>query len=141
MLANRADRTCRRRRGRFALELLLVLPILLALVAGMVEFSLLLGARQQLVAASREGARVAAQGGDPMEVDRAVRTFLGQGSLQAAQVQSVLTDAAGNPLSTGDSVQVVVQLPATQAAPDLLAFVGVSLHDQVLVARTVMRKE
>jgi Flp pilus assembly protein TadG len=118
-----------------------VLPILLALITGTVEFSLLLGARQQLLAASREGARVAAQGGDAAEVEQAVRTFLGQGNLQAAQVQSALTDAAGNPLSTGDSVQVVVSVPATQATPDLLAFVGVSLHDQVLVARTVMRKE
>jgi Flp pilus assembly protein TadG len=141
MLAKRPARTCRRRRGRLVLELLLVLPILLGLIGGMVEFSLLLGARQQLLAASREGARVAAQGGDAVEVEQAVRTFLGRGNLQAAHVQSVLTDAAGNPLATGDGVQVVVRLPAAAAAPDLLAFVGVSLGDQVLVARTVMRKE
>jgi Flp pilus assembly protein TadG len=124
-----------------AIELLLILPILLALVGGMIEFSLLLGARQQLLAASREGARVAAQGGDATEVERAVRLYLGQGNLQAAQVQATVTDTNGNPLSTGDPVQVVVQLPAVQATPDLLAFIGVSLHDQVLVARTVMRKE
>ena len=49
-----------RRRAGVALELLLVFPILLSLLLAMVQFSMLLAARQQLAGASREAARVEA---------------------------------------------------------------------------------
>ena len=49
--------------GIHAVELLMLLPIVLALVLGMVELSLILSTDQQLTMASREGRRVAAQGG------------------------------------------------------------------------------
>ena len=60
-----------------ALELLFLFPIILALILGMVEFSLLLSVDQQLAVASREGARVAAQGGSASEVETAARLVLG----------------------------------------------------------------
>src|SRR5947208_3221112 len=90
------------RRGGSAIELLFALPVLLVVLFGTVEFAMVLIARQQLLAASREGARVAAQGGTADEVEDAVRTFLGQGSLSQATVASVLADDFGNPLPSGE---------------------------------------
>jgi len=122
-------------------ELLLALPVLLAVLLGVVEFSLMLVAQQQLVTASREGARVAAQGGAQADVVQAVDQFLGTGSLSNATVVAVLTDASGQPLPSGQPVSVTVSLPATQAVPDLLAFIGFSIAGNTLAAQAVMRKE
>jgi Flp pilus assembly protein TadG len=129
------------RRGTAAVELLLVLPILLSLLLGMFELSMFLAARQQVTTASREGARVAALGGTPDEVQQAVQLFLGSGNLSNANVQVTLIGQNGVPAATGDAVQVVVTLPLNQAIPDLLAFIGVSIQNQSIVAGTVMRKE
>lgn len=129
------------RRGTMAVEMALVLPILLVVLAAMVEFSMMLVARQQIVAASREGARVAAQGGSNDDVTQAVQLFLGNGNLAQANIDAVLTDGSGRPLPPGSPVMVTVSLPANQAVPDLLAFIGVSLQNETLAAQTVMRKE
>ena len=45
-----------------AMELLLILPLMMAIFFGTVEYGLLLAAEARLVNASREGARVAAAG-------------------------------------------------------------------------------
>jgi Flp pilus assembly protein TadG len=130
-----------RRDGTVAIELLLVLPLLLSLLLGMIEFSMLLAARQQVTTASREGARVAALGGTAAEVRQAVGQFLGTGNLSNANVQVTFIAQNGLPGTSGDAMQVIVSLPVTQAVPDLLAFVGISLQNQTIVASTVMRKE
>lgn len=132
----------RRRKGStLAIELLFVLPIVLVVIFATIEFSTLLVVRQQLQAASREGARVAALGGDAQQVQAAVSQFLGTGSLANAQVESVLTDNLGNPLPSGSAVAVTVSLPTAQAVPNLLAPFGFTLADDVSIAQTVMRKE
>src|SRR5436305_6480467 len=95
-----------RRRAGVAVELLLVFPILLSLLLAMVQFSMLLAARQQLAGASREAARVAAQGGDRTAVQLAASLYLGQGNLSTAQVHAVLTEADGVPLPSGAPVAV-----------------------------------
>ena len=58
----------------------MLLPIILALVLGMVEFSMILAIDQQLAVASREGARVGSQGGSASEVEAAAQLILGTGS-------------------------------------------------------------
>lgn len=50
---------CRRRRGNGVLEAALVLPVLLSLSMGMVEFGQYLYAKHTIQAASRDGARTA----------------------------------------------------------------------------------
>jgi Flp pilus assembly protein TadG len=120
-----------------AVELLLVLPILLALILGMVEYSMILSIDQQLAVASREGARVAAQGGSAGEVEAAARLVLGAGSVgRHSVVTSQLTDVSGDPVS----VQVVVANAAT-VVPNLLRFVGFSIDSKPLAGATVMRRE
>jgi Flp pilus assembly protein TadG len=137
----RTTTAVRRTGSTLAAELLFALPLVLVVVLATIEFSTLLLVRQQLQAASREGARVAALGGDATQVEAAVRNFLGTGNLAGAQVTSVLTDDLGQPSPSGAPVAVTVSLPTTQAVPDLLALTGFSLANDVTVAQTVMRKE
>ena len=129
------------RKGSFTLELLFVLPILLAVLLGTIEFSMFGLARQQVVAASREGARVAALGGSDQDVLQAAQRFLGNGQLANATIQVGITDITGNPIPSGQPVQVTVSVPANLAAPDLLAFIGFSIKNETIAAQTVMRKE
>lgn len=133
------------RRGSLSLELLVVFPILFVLLLALIQFSLTLHARQQLLAASREGCRVAALGGDQLEVERIVKRCLGEGRLSDAEV--VLADEAGQAvpsgaaLPSGELVFVWVKLPTGYAVPDLLRFIGYSHKDDDLIGRTAMRRE
>lgn len=138
---------CRRWGGVLTVELLLAVPILLVLLGAMVEFSMLLVTRQQLLAASREGARAAALGGDQAEIEAAVQRSLGAGRLQAARVQTRVQSAvngqsiSSQALGAGDLVEVSVRMRASQAAPHVLGFIGFSAGNGEIVARTAMRKE
>jgi hypothetical protein len=139
------SRRRRSRRGILALELLLILPILLLLILAMVQFSLTLHARQQLVAASREGCRIAALGGNLDEVERTIKRTLGNGRLADADIE--LTDEQGNPIPagqavpSGEAVAVWLRLPTAHAVPDLLRFMGYSIREDEMIARTLMRRE
>ena len=129
------------RRGHVAIELLIVLPILLTVLLGTIEFSLLLTAQQQVSLASREATRVAATGGSVADIEQAVRLALGDARFAQASVTAMLTDGNGDPVASGEPIAVQVRLPASAAVPDLLIFAGLSIRNQVLVGQTVMRKE
>ena len=91
--------TTTRSRGSIAVELLLLSPIVLGLILAVIEISMMTAANEQLAAASREGCRVAALGGDVNEIERAVYNHLGYGSLSSAQITMIiLQDGQGNPL-------------------------------------------
>jgi hypothetical protein len=124
-----------------ATELLLVLPIVLALILAAVQFAATIAAEQKLAAASREGCRVAATGGSRDAVVQSVEQVLGPSLKKHAEVCTVLTDEARRPLPSGAMVEVVVKVPATKAVPDLLRFVGYSIRNETLVGSAVMRKE
>jgi hypothetical protein len=130
-----------RRSGSAAIELLILIPILAAAVLAVVQYGLMIAANQQLEAASAVGARVASQGGGPAEVEHAVKKHLGDGRLRQADVLGKLTDEHGYPLTTGETVVVVVQIPAEKAVPDLLRFIGISIKGQTLSGQTALRKE
>jgi hypothetical protein len=57
-----------RRKGSVAVELLLLSPIVLGLVLAVIEIGMMTAANEHLAAASCEGRRVAALGGDVHEV-------------------------------------------------------------------------
>jgi hypothetical protein len=132
----------RPRRGHLAVELLLVLPIFLMFLAGMIEFSLLLTARQELKHASREGARAASRGADCDEVIATVRRCLGHGSLKHANVDIRHFDEdCFLPNAERDRVQVVVHIASTKVTPDFLAMFGITFCNKRLAAGTVMCME
>jgi hypothetical protein len=120
---------------------LFLLPILLLVLLAGVELGAITSAGQKLSAASAHGARIAAQGGDEADVERAVRRALGSGKLSRAKVIPMLRDEHGNLLESGDSVEVRVEIPAREASMDLLGSIGFRLQGENLSARSVMRKE
>lgn len=138
-------RTAWRRRGSMTFELILIFPIALAFFLAMVEFSMIITARQQLLAASREGARVASIGADLPEVETTIKRCLGTGVLSDAEI--TMTNGNGDEISTsltvhsGEPVEVWLRLPTAHAVPDMLRFIGYSIRNDELVARTVMRRE
>ena len=88
-------------RGAALLEFVLVLPILVLLVFGVVEFGRGYSARSTIVAAAREGARVAAVGtGDPVAAVRA----------SAAHVNelAINVNVSPSPCVPGDPVTVTL---------------------------------
>ncbi|HVS38943.1 MAG TPA: TadE/TadG family type IV pilus assembly protein [Gemmataceae bacterium] len=121
-------------------ELLLTLPILMILLAGMMGVSQLLLARQALAAASHEGARVGAAGGDAGTVQLAVqRTLAASGPLVQAKVNVQFVQVDGGP---NGPIQLVV---VTTSAPVGLALLGSpsspvsALANQNVAATSIMR--
>lgn len=124
----------RRRRGSTVAELIVVMPVLVTFLLGTIEFSMLLQARQQLLAAAREGARVGSRGGTDSEIQAQVQNVLGY----TATVS--ITRATAVPPNTRDSVTVVVQTAAVNLVPNLLPYVY-NLNGQNLLGRAVMNLE
>jgi hypothetical protein len=130
------------RQGIVIVELLLVLPVFLVLLTGMIEFCLLLVARQELMAACREGCRVASHGAPNQEVQAAVANVLGDGRLAAAEVRiRRFEEDHVLPHAPRDRVQVVVHIPTTRVVPDFLGLIGISFAEDELACGTVMSME
>src|SRR5262245_50236664 len=131
------------RRGLAATEFLLIVPLLLIVVFGCVEICMIVVAEQRLAEASREGARIAALGGDYHDVCQTVHTTLGSDRYAKVEVIAPqLTDADGRPLSSnelppsGTQLVVITKVKARDVVPSLLGLAG-----DFLAGRTIMRKE
>lgn len=129
------------RRGTVTLELLFALPVVLAMLLGTVMFSQFLTARQMIVNAARESARVAALGGDALDIQDALEIFLGEPLLEITQVNLLLTQADGTPAEPGDPVAVTVAVPVKAVVPDLLGFIGFGWGNSKIVVQAVMFRE
>jgi hypothetical protein len=121
-----------------AIELLLVLPLLLGILLAMIEFSLILSARQQVTVAAREGVRVAALGGSEDDVRNLLGRVLGDRNWQ---FDVTMMDGNGAPLEPGDPMEIVVNVPTRDFVPDLLRFLGFSVQNTTITSRAVMLKE
>jgi uncharacterized protein (UPF0333 family) len=136
--ADRADRRIgpARRRGVMTIELLLVLPILLFVILAVFEFSILLFARSSVVQACRVAARQASLTAvDQNQVEDVVRQVLSPN----LQSNMVVNYVPGN--RSGDVTTVFVQVPMTNAAPDLLWPIGFSLQGRYLTQETCVVRE
>jgi TadE-like protein len=124
------------RRGSATMELMLVLPVLLTLLVGLFEFSVLFVARSAVVDSAREGARAASRWeADPLSVEQEVRRVLAP-SLQRGLIVEVEPG-----VQTGDTVTVIVRVPMRSASPDLLWGAGLSLDGRYLIGEATMIKE
>lgn len=124
------------RRGALSFELLLILPVILLILWGVIEFSLCLAAQQRVSAAAREAARMAAVGASPVEIETAANASLGPGLARRAQ-----TDVADRTMQfngkPGQQVVVVqVNVPDGAGGPQLFGF-----GSDGIIAQVVMRKE
>ena len=135
-IRNGSRRGRNKRGGWLSIELVLTLPILMVLLLGLFEFSLLFYARSSVVEASRAGARAASLAGiDQQHVEQAVRQILPQALAENCQVDYQPGE------KSGDRVTVGVRVPMTSAAPDVLWMIGYSLEGQDLYAETSMIRE
>ncbi|MEX1228922.1 MAG: TadE family protein [Planctomycetaceae bacterium] len=118
------------------MELVFVLPILLFMLLGMLEFSLLFFARSEVTEAARTGARTAMLSGVTEEdVISAIRNTLSPRLHGGLNIHVDLGEQSGDP------VGVAVRVPMQNASPDLLWPIGYSLQSQYLYAETSYVKE
>jgi Flp pilus assembly protein TadG len=134
MVANRS------RRAVVSLETLLLIPVGLAVLLGVVQFGLMLSNQYLLDSASAQAVRIAARGGSEKELAQAVERVLGHNRFKFADVY-VTSAEKGESLTTGDPVEVRVEVLARDVVPNLLAYIGVSLGERKMTGRAVLRME
>ncbi len=154
---NRNNRNIRQRaKSRLgavlSIELVMALPILLAVLLALVEFGTLLMASQAVNAAAHVGAREAALAGSRdglvvSAIQNATSSYQWQADAQTTvYINGTLVSLSdGNDnlanATSGDLISVTVSVPMNRAAPDLLKFVGIGLGSNELTNTYVTRKE
>jgi Flp pilus assembly protein TadG len=126
-----------RRGAVLTLEMLLIVPIVLALCLAVVELSMLWAGNQRLALASRAACRVATL---PGSTDDEVRKAVLQ-ALDGHRLNTVVQVEIKRGAVAGDPVGVRLVAPMQAAAPDLLALVGFTLADRQFSVVSVMRQE
>ncbi len=120
-------------RGAAAVELAVVLPLLLTLVFGIIEFGWVFMVRETLTNSSREGARVAVlQGSTEQDIRDRVAASMNPTGLSTYTVQ-ISRSSPGNP---NETVQVLIPFADVSL---LGGYFGPTNFN--LGATTVMRKE
>lgn len=122
-------------------ELLLVLPVLIGVCLAVVEFAMLLSARQQVKTACQVACRVGTlPAANPSECEEAVRAAAKRALARKRLIEAHELEFTPGRFA-GDDVVVEIRLPMRAAAPDMLCVVGFGLKGRCIVGRTVMRKE
>ncbi|MEZ6053934.1 MAG: pilus assembly protein [Planctomycetaceae bacterium] len=125
-----------RRDGVLSMELVLTLPIVMVLLMGILEFTMLFFAQGSVREASRLGARRATmQGVGEEDIHQDIKHALGRTLYPYAEVS--LTDAE----HSGDPVIVAVRVPMRAASPNLLWPIGFDLNGRYLTSQSHMVKE
>ena len=145
------DIKAKRQEGASAVEFAIILPLLLILVFGIIEFSILFYDKAMITNASREGARVGITflyqgGGDKHPDNTAIETAIFQYCQDhlitfGSELLTILPVRTGD--SSGDSLTVTVNYQYNFLVfNSLLPLIGGSLSNGItLTAETVMRME
>jgi len=126
------------RRGFVTVELLLALPVVLAIFFGMVGMADLVITEQLLAEASGKAARAAALGGSEEQVKEAVRSVLGPARTDRATIRVGSANGGSGPVPPGGLIEVRIEIEAQHATTTNLAPIR---SDEVLLGRTVMQRE
>ena len=125
--------------GASAVEFALLLPVLMMILFGIIEFGLALHRQAILTNASREGARLGIVQSVPAittgQIDTAINNYLGPAGIIPGTVARTIVGAGG---VTGVPVIVTLTLPYTFAVLPGLTSITPTIN---LVAQTVMRHE
>jgi hypothetical protein len=120
-----------------SMELIFVLPILLALIFASIEFGMLWSSGRRVEEAAAAGCRTASfRGADDFAVRRSIERTLDRPSL----VNTYAIDI-NRSLPNPNEVCVTVKVPMKAAAPDMLGIIGFTLGTRTITAQSVMRKE
>ncbi|MEX0867052.1 MAG: TadE/TadG family type IV pilus assembly protein [Pirellulales bacterium] len=138
-----------RRRGMLTVELVMTLPILLAVLVATVLFGQLLMSEQAIQAAASAGAREASLPGATAArvqavVEQAVDGWRFAADIAPVEIEINGAPAAGSDLQnadTGDRISVRVKVAATSAVPDMLNVFGISIAGEEIAATYIMRRE
>jgi len=156
------DRALRTKaRGAVTLELLITLPLLVIGCMAAVEMGLWMSGRERLEMATRTGVEAAAASLDLEEVHRRVCDYLGRGNVATENVELLLVhNLRGNveqsypskadwsnitlpqpPASKSRYVRLVVRVPSSDLAPNLLKSFGFDLREHTSVHVKTLRYE
>lgn len=148
MAAGMIPGTPDRERGSVLVEFALVVPILLVIFAGIVDFSLMMQRREVVTNAAREGARLAVLPGYVLaDVQSRVNQYLDEGIAPGAHVNAVVTRT---PMTISSGVGPPIEALQIDVAYDsrysilgpMMALIGGSNFGTItLRARSTMRKE
>ncbi len=135
----------RKRRGVSVLEAALLMPLMLALIFGVIEFAYVFFVKQTLQSASREGARRGVlSSADNADVQQAVAAAMEAGGLGSSTYTVTIRSEGGAPaavdsIPAGQSVIVEVSAPWSQYSVFLSGFGTWSRGE--LRSRTAMLRE
>jgi len=120
--------------------MILFLPIVVVTFVVIVQSSMVLAAEARLAGASREGARVAASGGNSSQITKAVFSMMRPADHKLINVETNAVDSQGDPipLPPGSEVVVRVTVPTRDVIPSSVLCL---FQDRDLVGQTVMCKE
>ncbi|MHC4949345.1 MAG: TadE/TadG family type IV pilus assembly protein [Planctomycetota bacterium] len=100
------------RRGLSALEMAIIFPLLLVMVAGIIEYGWLFLQTQQVTNAARQGARIGARrDASNTDVDLAILQSMTDGGLAGSGYTYTITPADVQALDGGDVFTVEVIVP------------------------------
>jgi len=122
-------------KGQALVEMALVLPLLLILVFGIIEFGRIFSAGLVVTHSAREGARLGAVG----STDSAIETRVKNSAVTLDTAQLNIAVVPGESLRRrGEEVQVRVSYPVTVYAPFITIFTGTTV---TVESASVMRVE
>ena len=128
-----------RRRGAEVLEAALVLPIVLLLVSGMVEFAYFFHLQHNLTSAAREGARAGVPfGAGNTDVTTAIDKVMNSVGLKSGDFD--VSVSPGDVLNASAGTDVTVTISAKWSKVGISLF-GLIKGDQLVKGSVVMRKE
>lgn len=124
--------------GQAIAEMALVLPILIVLLFGIVEFGRVLNTYMIVTNLSREAARTGAVGGTDSAITASVQNGAVASGLETSQISVSITPTSISKRVRGSSVEVSVDYPVDIIAP----VIGVIIGDPYIVeSQTTMRVE
>lgn len=125
-------------RGQAVVEMALVLPILIMLIFGIIEFGRILNTYMIVTNLSREGARWGATGGTDVQIIAAVKNGTNSNQVNPNNLTVTITPAAAAPRVRGSSVGVRVSFPVDIIAPVIGSVIG---DPYTVISETTMRVE
>ncbi|MDP4182990.1 MAG: pilus assembly protein [Bacillota bacterium] len=128
-------RIIKKKQGQAIVETALVLPIVLLILMGIIDFGLMFNNYLVLNNASREGARKAAVGGSDVEISSLVTDLT---SNMDGSKLSMTIYPSESLRKRGDQVSVTVEYDNVLITPVISALLNKKIH---LKAKTVMRVE